>query len=147
MIIDKVWFASCIGIVKCTHEHESGFHYYIGTGEGLDEDKDAERILHWGARFPREAGIALFGPEVVIAPQTLSPYQKARLEAEQYDQSHGSFFDRGSADSYYGRPINPHRGGVGGDSGPRLEPKTIEDVQAYNAGYAFNELYGDKKVY
>ena len=25
-----------------------------------------------------------------------------------YDQRHGGAFDRGSADSYYGRPRNPH---------------------------------------
>ena len=37
---------------------------------------------------------------------------------DNYDTSHGSPFDRGSADSYYQRPRNPHRGGVGGDSGP-----------------------------
>mgnify|MGYP003348973913 CR=1 FL=1 len=27
---------------------------------------------------------------------------------EMYDKQHGSFFDRGSADSYYGRPRDPH---------------------------------------
>jgi hypothetical protein len=72
-------------------------------------------------------------------------YEEARAEAEQFDQSHGSFFDRGSADSYYGREINPHRGGVGGDSGPRIQATAEEDVKAYLAGYAYNEQYGGKK--
>jgi hypothetical protein len=36
-------------------------------------------------------------------------------------ERHGSLYDRGSSDSYYGRQITPHYGGVGGDSGPRVE--------------------------
>lgn len=70
---------------------------------------------------------------------------EARVANEQYDQSHGSFFDRGSADSYYGRPRNPHRGGVGGKSGPRIEAVTEAEMNAYDAGYDYNEEYGDKK--
>ena len=62
-----------------------------------------------------------------------------------YESNHGSFFDRGSADSYYHRGRNPHRGGVGGDSGPRIEAKTAEEVEAYNAGYDYNEQFGEKK--
>jgi hypothetical protein len=72
-------------------------------------------------------------------------YIEARVNTLQYDQEHGSFFDRGSADSYYGRVPEPHRGGVGGASGPRIESNHPEDVQAYMAGYEFNEMYGDKK--
>jgi hypothetical protein len=72
-------------------------------------------------------------------------YVEARVGTLQYDQEHGSFFDRGSADSYYGREPIPHRGGVGGASGPRIESNHPEDVQAYMAGYEFNEMYGDKK--
>lgn len=62
-----------------------------------------------------------------------------------YDGSHGSFFDRGAADSYYGRGRTPHRGGVGGDSGPRMDAVTKEDIEAYHAGYDYNEECGDKK--
>ena len=72
-------------------------------------------------------------------------YIEARVNTLQYDQDHGSFFDRGCADSYYGRVPEPHRGGVGGASGPRIESNHPEDVQAYMAGYEFNEMYGDKK--
>ena len=36
----------------------------------------------------------------------------------QFDRKkHGCLYDRGSADSYYGRQCDPHYGGVGGDSG------------------------------
>ena len=64
-----------------------------------------------------------------------------------YDATHGSPFDRGSADSYYGRPQNPHKGGVGGDSGPRIEAQdmTLVEMRAYYRGYEYNEAHGDKK--
>ena len=59
--------------------------------------------------------------------------------------THGCLFDRGSADSYYGRRPSPHYGGVGGDSGPRVEVSDPESVKEYLAGYEDNELNGDKK--
>jgi hypothetical protein len=74
-------------------------------------------------------------------------YKEAREASKIYDQRHGSFWDRGSADSYYGRTRIPHRGGVGGDSGPRIEAIKPEDISAYHAGYDYNEQYGDKKSY
>jgi hypothetical protein len=72
-------------------------------------------------------------------------YKEAQLATEQYDKAHGSFFDRGSADSYYGRGRNPHRGGVGGMSGPRIDAVREADIEAYQAGYDYNEQFGDKK--
>lgn len=72
-------------------------------------------------------------------------YAEAKQANKIYDQQHGSFFDRGSADSYYGRSRDPHRGGVGGASGPRIAAKSEADLQAYHAGYDYNEQYGDKK--
>jgi hypothetical protein len=59
--------------------------------------------------------------------------------------THGGLFDRGSADSYYGRGPQPHYGGVGGDSGPRVEVTDAESVAEYLAGYEDNERFGDKK--
>ncbi len=66
---------------------------------------------------------------------------------EQYDQRHGGPFDRGSADSYYRRGAKPHY--YPGDTG-RGEPiteerMTKEEIEAYYAGYDWNERYGDKK--
>jgi hypothetical protein len=60
-------------------------------------------------------------------------------------KNHGSLFDRGSADSHYGRLQNPHYGGVGGDSGPRVEVTDAKSVDEYRAGYEYNERFGDKK--
>ena len=61
--------------------------------------------------------------------------------------THGCLFDRGSADSYYGRAPNPHYGGVGGDSGERVAVTDPESVAEYLAGYEDNELSGCKKDY
>jgi hypothetical protein len=62
-------------------------------------------------------------------------------------KNHGCLFDRGSADSYYGRARDPHYGGVGGDSGPRVDQLTEEEVAEYHRGYTYNEAFGDKKNY
>jgi len=62
-------------------------------------------------------------------------------------KNHGSLYDRGSADSHYGRPRGPHYGGVGGDSGPRVEVTDESSVAEYLAGYEYNERFGDKKDY
>jgi len=68
-----------------------------------------------------------------------------KYNGKDYDNEHGSFFDRGSADSYYGRPHDPHRGGVGGNSGERVVASTEAEYEAYHAGYDWNEQYGSKK--
>ncbi len=72
---------------------------------------------------------------------------KYEVNGKVYEQTHGNAFDRGSADSYYGRARNPHKGGVGGNSGPRVETLTEAEVEAYHAGYDYNEQFGDKKSY
>jgi len=61
------------------------------------------------------------------------------------DTGHGTPFDRGAADSWYHRPKNPHKGGVGGDSGPRVEQLTAQEIWQYNMGYDYNEQFGGKK--
>ena len=69
------------------------------------------------------------------------------LKGWQFDRKqHGCLYDRGSADSYYGRPRNPHYGGVGGDSGERVDQGlSIDEIKEYYAGYEYNEQFGDKK--
>ena len=70
------------------------------------------------------------------------------LKGWQFDRKqHGCLYDRGSADSYYGRPRNPHFGGVGGDSGDRVAVYDETSVAEYLAGYEYNERFGDKKDY
>jgi hypothetical protein len=70
-----------------------------------------------------------------------------KVHGKTYEQVHGNAFDRGSADSWYSRARNPHKGGVGGNSGPRIEQLTTEEVEAYHAGYDYNEQFGGKKNY
>ena len=71
------------------------------------------------------------------------------FEGKLYDQRHGGPFDRGAADSYYGRGYNPHCYEGATAMSPRIErdSMTKEDIQAYTAGYKFNEQFGDKKLW
>jgi hypothetical protein len=59
---------------------------------------------------------------------------------------HGGAFDRGSADSYYHRPMDPHYYPEGTYNGDRVEclPGTAE-FEAYMMGYEYNEQFGGKK--
>jgi hypothetical protein len=63
-----------------------------------------------------------------------------------YDRRHGGAFDRGSADSYYRRPRDPHyyEGGTGTSRKIIPEPGSREYMD-YMAGYEYNELQGDFK--
>lgn len=71
------------------------------------------------------------------------------LAIDRYDQRHGGPFDRGSADSYYHRPFDPHyyTGGTGVSELITLAQMTADDIVAYTAGYNWNEQYGAKKNY
>ena len=64
-----------------------------------------------------------------------------------YSQRHGGPYDRGQADSYYGRDYNPHY--FVGDSynSPKIEVSqmTPAEIVAYTEGFNDNEANGDKK--
>lgn len=64
-----------------------------------------------------------------------------------YDTRHGGPYDRGSADSYYGRPYNPHYYQGATYSTPKVELAEMyaEEIIAYTAGYRDNEADGNKK--
>lgn len=62
-VLDVYWFTSargCVGIARVDVPYE-GIMYYISAVDGLDVDEDTQYIADWGARFPIEAGDALFG--------------------------------------------------------------------------------------
>ena len=64
-----------------------------------------------------------------------------------YDQRHGGPFDRGAADSYYGRGRRPHfftDATYASDEIPEAF-MTRSQVAEYHAGYDYNEQSGDKK--
>ena len=68
------------------------------------------------------------------------------LRGEQFDRKlHGALFDRGSADSYYGRPRDPHYWPEGTGHGQRVTELNEAEIEEYLAGYDWNEQYGDKK--
>ena len=60
---------------------------------------------------------------------------------------HGSPYDRGSADSYYGRPREPHWWPEGTGHGRKrdMSEMTADQITEYLAGYEDNERNGDKK--
>jgi len=64
-----------------------------------------------------------------------------------YDDVHGGPFDRGSADSWYNRGAKPHWYPEGSYRGEIVteERMTLEQIQAYYAGYDWNEKNGGKK--
>ena len=80
----------------------------------------------------------------MLVNYTLQPQE---FEGKLYDQRHGGPFDRGAADSYYGRGYNPHFYEGATNFSPRVElaNMTAEDIVAYTAGYRYNEKFGDKK--
>ena len=68
---------------------------------------------------------------------------------ENYDKRHGGPFDRGSADSWYSRGMNPHYyvGDTYSTEKVERENMTVQEVEAYMAGYEWNEKFGGKKDY
>lgn len=64
-----------------------------------------------------------------------------------YDDTHGMPYDRGGADSYYGREFDPHYWPDGTQKGTRVEMRdmTPAEITAYTAGYRDNENEGHKK--
>ena len=68
------------------------------------------------------------------------------IDGDLYDTRHGGPFDRGSADSYYGRARRPHY--FTGDtyqSEEIIPQKTDPEYWEYLVGYDYNEQHGDKK--
>jgi len=71
--------------------------------------------------------------------------------AKKYDKRHGGPWDRGSADSYYGRGFQPHyykgdtRGSGDTYGSEKVEDLTEEELEAYRAGYEQNEEEGNFK--
>ena len=61
------------------------------------------------------------------------------------EQRHGGLYDRGSADSYYGRPRRPHYFVGATYTSQEVTDLKPEEVAEYNRGYDDNERNGDKK--
>lgn len=93
-----------------------------------------------GSDMPKVLNDFVFNIEVAL--------QNAGMLDEDFnevDRTHGSPWDRGSADSYYGRPRDPHYYPDGTGHGTRVMGLTHDQTKQYLAGYAWNEQFGDKK--
>jgi hypothetical protein len=66
-------------------------------------------------------------------------------DRELFDTRHGGCFDRGSADSYYHRGIEPHYYAGDTHQSEKVTNLTEEQLAEYMAGYFWNEQFGDKK--
>lgn len=53
--IDVLWLHSSqhgpIGIVKCYDDIEERWKYYIGIGQGYDEQTDVQYIINYGTKY------------------------------------------------------------------------------------------------
>ncbi len=81
-----------------------------------------------------------------MLPKTEQEAIVQALRGEQFDRKlHGGLFDRGSADSYYSRPCDPHWYPEGSYHGEKITELNQAEIEEYLAGYEWNEQYGDKK--
>ena len=64
-----------------------------------------------------------------------------------YDERHGGPFDRGTADSHYGREYNPHYFVGDTYNSPRIDlaQMTAAEITAYTAGFNINQQAQDFK--
>jgi len=66
-------------------------------------------------------------------------------DKELFDTRHGGAFDRGRADSYYQRGVEPHYYSGGTHQSEKVTDLTESEIGEYMAGYSWNEKFGDKK--
>ena len=64
-----------------------------------------------------------------------------------YDERHGGPFDRGRADYFYQRGINPHyfKGSTYSSDRVDCQDMTVEQIAAYTSGYEDAEKRGIQK--
>ena len=72
---------------------------------------------------------------------------KEPIQTGYYNERHGGPYDRGQADSYYGREYSPHYFVGATYDSPKIElaQMSADDIVAYTAGYRDNEANGNKK--
>jgi hypothetical protein len=67
-----------------------------------------------------------------------------RTQSGYYDERHGGPYDRGQADSWYGREYEPHYFVGDTYNSPKIElaQMTAAEIVAYTAGYTNTEFAG-----
>lgn len=58
-VIDCFWFTNpkyqqCMGIVKLYDIRTKEYTYYVGFGDGVNEDADIEKIVCFGTKYDEE---------------------------------------------------------------------------------------------
>jgi hypothetical protein len=83
----------------------------------------------------------------MVQPNLIEQEQVVQaLRGPQFDRrQHGSLYDRGSADSYYGRVPDPHWYPEGTGNGEKITQLNRIEKEEYMMGYQWNEHYGHKK--
>ncbi len=73
--------------------------------------------------------------------------REVQFNGKTYETWHGSPFDRGSADSWYSRGTKPHWYPEGTGRGEIITEERMSkaEIEAYYAGYDYNEQFGGKK--
>jgi len=62
----------------------------------------------------------------------------------QFDRTrHGGLYDRGTCDSYYGRPVDPHWYSEGTYVGEKVTNLTQDEIDEYLLGYRENNDFKD----
>lgn len=65
----------------------------------------------------------------------------------EYSTHYGGPWDRGNADSYYRRKRNPHYFLGNVNTSEKITNLTDSEIEAYHAGFDWNEKFGDIKNY
>ena len=120
----------------------TNFAEYVLSNMGENMSADEEAVLRSDLKILED----MHRNSTVRQPR-LSGAMPASGSHRSYDERHGGPFDRGRADSYYGRLAIPHYyvGGTGNSELVKYENMTAADIEAYNAGYQENEEAGNKK--
>lgn len=142
------------GEIIVKYNAKTGERYPIGdlkhydTPKELDEasDEDDSLIKAYLASKESEEDKKAFNRLLGVLDRADYAKLKAYIEKERggevsegsrtdkYDDSHGSPFDRGHSDAYYGRSKNPHKW-ADGDHDKEVELTDPSDIEAYHAGY------------
>jgi hypothetical protein len=110
---------------------DDNIHYFIGDfGNG-------EVIVKYnaktGERYPIGDLKDYNAPERAKDSEDNELFEGGR--SDKHDDSHGSPYDRGYADAYYGRGKDPHKYPEGTYNGERVTDLSPEELDAYHSGY------------
>jgi hypothetical protein len=110
---------------------DDNVHYFIGDGD------NGPMIIKYnaetGERYPIGDLKDYDAPERAKDSEDNELFESGR--SDEYDDSHGSPYDRGHSDAYYGREKDPHKYPEGSYNGERVTNLSPEEIEAYHAGY------------